>query len=146
MTEVGVSEAEQRLAVHLLADVLGERGFKILLLGSVAVLFKSGQGGLTKDVDVHVPPSEDYESYYDALDWAVQRLGGPPPKLATDGSSITLWIPVEGRDVPVEVIEGREDFIDPVVLSDGMATATHHNDLYPPVMGTHRGDEGRGMV
>lgn len=126
-----VTEAEQRLAVEKIAPLLAEKGYETLLLGSVAVLYKTDRGQLTKDVDIHVSPTGDIIRFYDDVEMISKSLEGRF-QLMADGASITLYIPIGRADVPIEIIEGREDFIEPDVLSDALSSATQQGHVKIP--------------
>lgn len=126
-----VTDEEHRQAVQVLVRELGKGGLSILAVGSTAVLFATGRLGMTKDADVHPFPVEDWLAYHDLLEAVLERLGGTL-QLETDGASMTAHIPVRGRNVPVELIEGREDFIQPEVLADAVASSRVIDGVHVP--------------
>lgn len=68
--------------------------------------------------------------FHDAIEAATKALKGTM-KQEPDGASITLHVPVRGRDVPIELITGGE-FITPEVLADAVKTATPREGLFIP--------------
>ena len=122
MTDAPITDADHREALRALAAHFRPHGLRILALGSSAVLLKSGMAGGTKDIDVHPFPVGDFERYWDAVGAVAQSLGGTV-KLEPDGASITMHISTPHGMAPVELIEGREDFIEPHVLKDATETA-----------------------
>lgn len=117
--------------MRLIAAELHKRGFGLMALGSSAVLLKSGAVGSTKDVDVHPFHVEDVEKYWTVVEEVAHALGGHH-KFEKDGASITLHIRVRGQMVPVEFIEGREDFIEPEVLADALKSAKVVDGIHVP--------------
>lgn len=131
MTDVPISDAEHREALRALAAEFAKHGIRIMALGSSAVLLKSGMAGGTKDIDVHPFPVGDFEKYWDAIELVAKNLGGTV-KIEPDGASITMHIRIRDRMVPVELIEGREDFIEPHVLDDAKKSAQDVNGILVP--------------
>ena len=131
MSTEPITDAEHKEALHLLATELEKHGFHLMALGSSAVLLKSGALGGTKDVDIHAFHVEDVAKYWDVLDAVATALGGHY-KFEKDGASVTMHINVQGRMVPVEFIEGREDFIEPHVLADALKSAKMVDGVYVP--------------
>lgn len=127
-----ITAEEQREAVALVARELGKRGLKVLALGSVAVLLRTGvTTSSSKDIDLHPFPVEDFIHYHDAIEEAAKALHGHM-KLEPDGASITMHVPIRGGDVPVELITGREDFIHPNVLADAVKSAVVREGILVP--------------
>ncbi len=127
------SDEEQLHALSKIVEALEDTTLGVLALGSAAVVLRSGaRGSVTKDLDVHVYPVEDILAFQEALEEAiVDRLGG---RMAwePDGASITAHIPTPTQEIPVEIILGREDFIDPKVLDDAVASAEEHDGVLVP--------------
>lgn len=126
-----VTDDEHRKAVFALVEEFGRFGLRLLALGSTALLFKLGSVGHTKDADLHPFPVEDSLQYLDAVDAVCSSLDARY-RIEPDGSSITLHVPIDGRDVPVELIEGREDFVQPEVLADAVATGSPREGVVVP--------------
>jgi hypothetical protein len=131
MSDDLITDVEHREALRMLSAELAKRGYGMMALGSSAVLLKSGAIGSTKDVDVHPFHIEDVEKYWTVLDEIATALKGHY-KFEKDGASVTLQITVRGRMVPVEFIEGREDFIEPHVLADALKSAKVVEGVYVP--------------
>ncbi|MBI4394341.1 MAG: nucleotidyltransferase [Euryarchaeota archaeon] len=126
-----VSDDEQREVLRLLAREFHTDGLHLLVLGSTARLFKTGHHGATKDMDLHPFPVGDVENYLAVIERVAAALHGHY-RIEPDGASISLYVPTPNGDVPVELIEGREDFISPEVLKDAVMTAGKADDIYVP--------------
>lgn len=129
-----VTPEEQREATRLVAGELAKHGLEVLVLGSVAVLLRVGgavRTSSTKDVDMHAFPVGDVVQYWDILEASAKNLHGSM-RMGTDGAAFVLHVPVQGRDVPVEIIEGNEDFIPPMVLVDAVETAIRIDGVWVP--------------
>lgn len=133
MSSGGAFTAEEQIrALERIAGELAESGLGVLALGSAAVVLRTGQRGTTtKDLDLHAYPVDDFMQFWDALEEAVDRLGGRMD-LEEDGASITAYIPHSGPDIPVEFVLGREDFIEPEVLQDAVETAEEREGILLP--------------
>jgi len=127
------SSDDQRAAVEGVAATLLPLDISLMVLGRVAMLYLFGEGGASKDVDVHPFPmgSRDVLAMHDQLERAVAARGGHV-RWEPDGRSMTLAYPVDDRLVPVEIILGGEDWISPEVLADAVATGTHTGSVLVP--------------
>lgn len=127
-----VTPDEQLQVLRALADRLRAHGRRVLALGSAAVVLRTGQvDATTKDLDVFAYPVDDVVEFEEAIREAVEKLDGSA-RWEPDGASITLRVPVNGQDVPVEVILGREDFIQQEVLEDAVDGAGEAEDVLVP--------------
>ncbi len=133
MTASGRFTAEEQLqALQRIAAKLRGRGLEVLALGSAAVALRTGQrGSVTKDLDLHAFPVKDILAFQDAIEGAVEALDGHM-QWEADGSSITAHVPIGGREIPVEFVLGREDFIEPEVLEDAVGDAEKREGLLVP--------------
>lgn len=124
MSPEGAFTAEEQLAaLERIAHELEGSDLGILALGSAAVVMRTGQRGTTtKDLDLHAYPVDDILAFEDGLRDAIERLDGRM-SWEPDGASITAHVPHGAREIPVEFILGREDFIEPEVLEDAVETA-----------------------
>lgn len=113
-----LSAADQEEAVRWLSRAVASGGFRLLLLGSTALVLGWNLEKTSKDVDVHpFPVGKRWEAFFDGLSTALGRAGGHL-RIEPDGASMTAFVPTKAGLVPVELIEGREDFISPEVLAD----------------------------
>ena len=119
------SSDEQRLAVEGIADALRPLDINIMVRGRVALLYLFGEGRASKDVDVHPYPmgTRDIMEMHDLLGSVVKDGGGRVHR-EPDGRSITVYHPIKDGHIPVELILGGEDFIDPLVLEDAIGTGS----------------------
>ena len=126
------SADEQLQALGTIAEELRETDLDVLAPGSAAVVLRTGQRSIvTKDLDVHPFPSDDVLDLWDGIEEAIQRLGGSV-EWEPDGATITAHVPMAGRDLPVEFVLGRENFIEPEVLEDAMETAEKRERVLVP--------------
>jgi hypothetical protein len=127
------SSDEQRLAVEGIADALRPLAINVMVLGRVALLYLFGEGRASKDVDVHPYPmgSRDFMELHDQLEWVVKE-GGGRVHWEPDGRSITVYYPIKDRHIPVELILGGEDWIDPHVLEDAIGTGSLSGNVLVP--------------
>lgn len=133
MTPPGTFSApEQVEALDSLATELRKTGIGVLALGSAAVILRTGQRSTTtKDLDLHVFPVDDILELEDKLDDALERLGGTM-QWEPDGATITAHVPTGGREIPVEIVLGRDEFISPEVLADAVETAEDRDGVLVP--------------
>lgn len=133
MTRPRFGAEEQLRMLSRIADALDQTPLGVLALGSAAVILRTGPSGtVTKDLDLHVYPTDDILAFQDALEEAiVDRLEG---RMAwePDGASLTAHVPVMGKEMPVEIILGRENFIEPEVLEDAVRTAEEQDGVLVP--------------
>ncbi|MHB8584889.1 MAG: nucleotidyltransferase [Thermoplasmatota archaeon] len=129
MTFIG--DDDHREAVRIVDRELAQRGFRLMALGSTALLLRTGRLGTTKDVDLHPFPVQDFETYLDATQDLARQLGGNAI-LEKDGASITLNISVRGKMVSVELIEGADEWISPAILADAVKTAENVGNILVP--------------
>lgn len=126
------SAREQIEALHDLADELRKGDVGVLVLGSAAVVARTGQRSTTtKDLDLHAFPVDDVLELQSVLEDAIGRLGGSM-RWEPDGASITAHVPVGGREIPVEIVLGRDEFIPPEVLEDAVDTAEEQDGVLVP--------------
>lgn len=133
MSASGRFTAEEQLkALQRIAAELRATELDVLALGSAAVVLRTSQRGtVTKDLDLHAFPVQDILAFEDAIEGTVKALGGHMHWEA-DGASITAHVPIGGRDIPVEFVLGREDFIEPEVLEDAVEHAEDREGLLVP--------------
>lgn len=124
MTSGGAFSAREQVeALNEIADELRRGDLGVLALGSAAVVLRTGQRSTTtKDLDLHVFPVDDVLELEETIQEAIARLGGTM-QWEPDGASITAHVPVNGREIPVEIVLGRDEFIQPGVLEDAVEGA-----------------------
>lgn len=127
-----LSAVDQEEALRWLSEVLGRAGFRLLALGSTALVVGWGVEKTSKDVDVHAfPVGRRWEALFDALTAALDLASGHV-RIEPDGASMTAFVPTRSGPVPVEIIEGREDFISPRVLADATRSARQVGAVFVP--------------
>lgn len=127
-----LTASEQLEALELIAGELFDCGYRVLALGSAAVVLHTGQRGTTtKDLDIHVHPSGEFMPLYETIEEMVEQLGGSI-SLEPDGASLTAHVPLRGKDVTVEIVLGREDFIEPETLEDAVEGAEERDGFLVP--------------
>jgi len=127
-----LSVADQEEAISWLSRAVASGGFRLLLLGSTALVLGWALQKTSKDVDVHpFPVGQRWEAFFDRLSSALEREGGHL-RIEPDGASMTAFVPTRAGLVPVEVIEGREDFISPAVLADAVRSARQVGEFLVP--------------
>lgn len=133
MSSSGTFTAREQIeALYRLAEELQEDDVGVLALGSAAVILKTGQRSTTtKDLDLHVFPVEDILALHDTIEQAIDRLGGTMA-WEPDGATITAHVPVGGREISVEIVFGRDQFIHPEVLEDAVETAEEREGVLVP--------------
>jgi len=131
--EEPVSAAEQLQAVKLMAALVRPLHLRVLVLGRVALLLRSGVGGATKDVDAHLFPAEraDQAELLEILTATIEP-GGGRARIEPDGRSISVHLPVQDRLVLVEIVMGGEDWIQQDVLEDAVRTAEEIDGVMVP--------------
>jgi len=125
--------SEQRAVTREVRDIVRPLGLKIMVLGRVALFYRYGFGGSSKDIDLHPYPlrTVELEVLNDELARALAARGGRMEWMP-DGRVLVLHVPFEDRMAPVEVIFGGEDFIDERVLEDAIATGEEVDGVLVP--------------
>jgi hypothetical protein len=104
-----------------------------MVLGRVALFYRYGFGGLSKDVDLHPYPllNVDLLELNDELIEALSSRGGHLEWMA-DGRGLIIYMPFKERMAPVELIFGGEDWIDEHVLEDAIQTGEEIEGVLVP--------------
>ncbi len=125
--------SEQRAITKEVSEIVRPLGLKIMVLGRVALFYRYGFVGSSKDVDLHPYPlrSVEFEVLNDELTKALTARGGRLEWMP-DGKVLVLHIPFEHRVAPVEIIFGGEDFIEEHVLEDAISTGEEIDGILVP--------------
>ena len=104
---------ERRAIAGIVSELVQPLELKIMVLGRVALFYRYGVGGSSKDVDLHPYPlvKVDLLEVHDELARALASRGGHLEWMA-DGRGLIVYMPFEERTAPVELIFGGEDWID----------------------------------
>lgn len=124
---------EQRAIARIVSELVQPLELKIMVLGRVALFYRYGLGGSSKDVDLHPYPLADVDllEVNDELTRALASRGGHLEWMA-DGRGLLVYMPYEERTAPVELIFGGEDWIDEVVLEDAIRTGEEMDGVLVP--------------
>ena len=124
---------EQRAIARIVSGLLQPLELKIMVLGRVALFYRYGIGGSSKDVDLHPYPlgNVDLLEVNDELTRALASRGGHLEWM-TDGRGLIVYMPYEERTAPVELIFGGEDWIDEDVLEDAIRTGEEMDGVLVP--------------
>lgn len=124
---------EQRAIARNVSELVQPLGLKIMVLGRVALFYRYGVGGSSKDVDLHPYPllNVDLLEVNDELAKALAPRGGHLEWMA-DGRGLIVYVPFEERTAPVELIFGGEDWIDEDVLEDAIRTGEEMDGVLVP--------------
>ncbi len=127
-----IGEEEHRRAIEKISEKFKEHDIDLLLLGSSSILYRYGSVRRTKDIDVHPFPIEPYVDFYEDLEEIVEKLDGSF-NIETDGSSITLFAEIEGKNLTIELIDaGGSHFLTKKVLNDMIDQADEVNGVFVP--------------
>lgn len=128
-----IGKEEQKIILNKLKDIFLERDLNLLFLGSIAVHYRLGPVGKTKDIDVRPFPIDNkFDVYWDKLEEITEEINGNL-NIETGGSTITLLGRIEGVDVTVELIDaGRERFLTKKVIDDMIDTADEIEGIFVP--------------
>ena len=124
---------EQRAIARIVSELVQPLELKIMVLGRVALFYRYGIGGSSKDVDLHPYPllKVDILEVNDELAKALASRGGHLEWMA-DGRGLIVYMPFEERTAPVELIFGGEDWIDEDVLEDAIRTGEEMDGVLVP--------------
>jgi hypothetical protein len=127
------SVQEQSEVAKRVAEIIRPLGLKVMALGRVALFYRYGLGGLSKDVDLHPYPmgTVDILALHDVLETAMSTQGGRIEWMA-DGRGLLLHYPFHERSMPVELILGGEDWIQEEVLEDAVRTGKEIDGILVP--------------
>ncbi len=111
---------EQRAIARIVSELVQPLELKIMVRGRVALFYRYGFGGSSKDVDLHPYPlfKVDILEVNDELTKALASRGGHLEWMA-DGRGLIVYLPYEERTAPVELIFGGEDWIDEDAIRTG---------------------------
>jgi len=128
-----ISEEEQKRILGELKDIFQEKNLNLLVLGSIAVHYRLGPVGKTKDIDVRPFPIDDkFDVYWDKLEEITEEINGNL-NIETGGSTITLLGRIEEMDVTIELIDaGGEKFLTKKVIDDMIDTADRIEGVFVP--------------
>jgi len=85
-----IGKEEQKIILNKLKDIFLERDLNLLFLGSIAVHYRLGPVGKTKDIDVRPFPIDNkFDVYWDKLEEITEEINGNL-NIETGGSTITL--------------------------------------------------------
>lgn len=127
------SVEEQRAIAKEVSELVRPLGLRIMVLGRVALFYRYGLGGLSKDVDLHPYPllNVDLLEVNDELTKVLAPRGGHLEWMA-DGRGLIIYVPFHERTAPVELIFGGEDWIDEIVLEDAILTGEEMDGVLVP--------------
>ncbi|MBS3782183.1 MAG: nucleotidyltransferase [Candidatus Thermoplasmatota archaeon] len=129
-----IGEEEQKRILAELSEIFSEEDLNILVLGSIAVHYRLGPVGKTKDIDVRPFPIDDdsFEEYWDKLEAIKERIDGSL-NIEIGGSTATLIASLEGKEVTIEVIDaGGEKFLTREVIDDMIDRSEEIEGVYVP--------------
>jgi hypothetical protein len=124
---------EQRAIARIVSELVQPLGLKIMVLGRVALFYRYGLGGSSKEVDLHPYPLVDTDllEVNDELAGALSSRGGHLEWMP-DGRGLIVYIQFEERTAPVALIFGGEDWIDEHVLEDAIRTGEEMDGVLVP--------------
>lgn len=128
-----IGEEEQKRILNKLKTIFSDKDLNLLVLGSVAVHYRLGPVGKTKDIDVRPFPIEDkFDEYWDKLEAITEEINGNL-NIETGGSTITLIGRINEKEITVELIDaGGEKFLTKRTIDDMIDTADKIEGLYIP--------------
>jgi len=129
-----IGEEEQKRILVELRERFSKENLNILILGSIAVHYRLGPVGKTKDIDIRPFPIDDdsFEKYWNKLEAIKERMDGSL-NIERGGSTATLIVSLEGKEVTVEVIDaGGEKFLTKEVIDDMIDKSEEIEGLYLP--------------
>ncbi len=133
-SEKMIGEEEQKRILAELSERFSEKDLNILALGSIAVHYRLGPMGKTKDIDIRPFPIDDesFEEYWDKLERIKERMDGTL-NMEKGGSTATLIASLKGKDVTIEVIDaGGEEFLTKKVIDDMIDKSEEIEEVYVP--------------
>ena len=129
-----IGEEEQKRILAELREIFSEEDLNILVLGSIAVHYRLGPVGRTKDIDIRPFPIDDdsFVEYWDKLEDIKEKIGGTL-NMERGGSTATLIARLDEQEVIIELIDaGGEKFLTKEVIDDMIEKAEKIEGVYVP--------------
>ncbi|MGM0510979.1 MAG: nucleotidyltransferase [Thermoplasmatota archaeon] len=129
-----IGEEEQKRILAELREIFSEEDLNILVLGSIAVHYRLGPVGRTKDIDIRPFPIDDdsFVEYWDKLEDIKEKIDGTL-NIERGGSTATLIARLDEQEVIIELIDaGGEKFLTKEVIDDMIEKAEKIEGVYVP--------------